>query len=240
MGLFNWFSNKSAPSGKASNTHAGAASVPIWNTPPMAGPTGDGNDLRMTRVEKREQLYGVVREVMARAGMISSSYKFKVLSLDSLGQTYLVMVDVGAQYMEDAERLRKMEEQLAQLSRERHQLQIQAVYWRTNDHVFQTRPVQTSNVQRVNQMLQEQARPVVDDRAFAETTILARPEDLSDYGRLDDGLATHGGRDTSAAQVSQPRPNSRQAQPTPSGFADTEIDDRYVSPLSATQYGDLM
>ena len=44
---------------------------------------------------RRELLYGVVREAMVRAGVLSSSYKFKVLSLDARGRQFLVMVDLS-------------------------------------------------------------------------------------------------------------------------------------------------
>ena len=44
---------------------------------------------------RRELLYAVVREAMVRAGVLSSSYKFKVLSLDPRGRQFLVMVDLA-------------------------------------------------------------------------------------------------------------------------------------------------
>src|SRR5687767_10939492 len=45
------------------------------------------------RMARRELLYTVVRESMTKAGVLSSGYKFKVLSLDARGRQFLVMVD---------------------------------------------------------------------------------------------------------------------------------------------------
>jgi hypothetical protein len=47
------------------------------------------------RMARRELLYTVVREAMMRAGVLSASYKFKVLSLDGRGRQFLVMVDLA-------------------------------------------------------------------------------------------------------------------------------------------------
>jgi hypothetical protein len=46
-------------------------------------------------MERREMLYAVVREAMVRAGVLSSTYKFKVLSLDPRGRQFMVMVDLA-------------------------------------------------------------------------------------------------------------------------------------------------
>jgi hypothetical protein len=46
-------------------------------------------------LESRKLLYAEVRESMTRAGILSSSYKFKVLSLDSRSDQYLIMMDLG-------------------------------------------------------------------------------------------------------------------------------------------------
>ena len=43
------------------------------------------------RLERRELLYAVVREAMIQGRVLSSSYKFKVLSLDARGRQYLMM-----------------------------------------------------------------------------------------------------------------------------------------------------
>ena len=56
-----------------------------------AGPHASG--LRQQRAGRREQLFALVRENMIRMGVLSSHYKFKVLTLDPAGEQFIVMVD---------------------------------------------------------------------------------------------------------------------------------------------------
>ena len=44
--------------------------------------------------------HGMVREAMVRVGILSAGYKFKVLSLDSSGQRFVVMVDLTEEQRE--------------------------------------------------------------------------------------------------------------------------------------------
>jgi hypothetical protein len=87
------------------------------------------------RLEQRERLYGVVRDAMTRAGVLSSSYKFKVLSLDSRGSNYLVMMDLASAVAEDNGRLSEIETLVAHNARSRFDIHVTAVYWRLSDHV---------------------------------------------------------------------------------------------------------
>lgn len=93
------------------------------------------NHRRAERVERREQLYGVVRDAMTRAGVLSASYKFKVLSLDSRGGSYLIMTDLASQASIDAQRMAEIESLIAQNAKSRHEILVAAVYWRLSDHV---------------------------------------------------------------------------------------------------------
>lgn len=90
---------------------------------------------RNERVEQRERLYGVVRESMVRAGVLSSSYKFKVLSLDPRGNTFIVMMDLAREYGKDPSRMSEIEVMIAQTAKLRFNILVSAVYWRMNDHV---------------------------------------------------------------------------------------------------------
>src|SRR5574343_431788 len=54
-------------------------------------------------------LYTVVRDAMVRAGVLSASYKFKVLSLDQRGRQFLVMMDLAREYGGETARLRSEE-----------------------------------------------------------------------------------------------------------------------------------
>jgi hypothetical protein len=87
------------------------------------------------RMERRELLYTVVRDAMVRAGVLSASYKFKVLSLDQRGRQFLVMMDLAREYGGETARLSEIEALIAQTAKTRYDILVTAVYWRINDHV---------------------------------------------------------------------------------------------------------
>lgn len=98
--------------------------------------SGSGSAKRKgERAVRRELLYAVVREAMVRAGVLSSSYKFKVLSLDGEGRQFLVMIDLSRGAGGDAGNLAEIEALIAQSAKARHEILVTAVYWRVNDHV---------------------------------------------------------------------------------------------------------
>ncbi|MRD46895.1 hypothetical protein GHT07_06380 [Caenimonas koreensis DSM 17982] len=87
------------------------------------------------RMARRELLYSVVRDAMMRAGVLSASYKFKVLSLDPRGRQFLVMVDLARDFGGETMRLAEIEAMIAQGAKSRHDILVTAVYWRINEHV---------------------------------------------------------------------------------------------------------
>lgn len=84
---------------------------------------------------RREMLYNVVRESMVRAGVLSASYKFKVLSLDARGRQFLVMMDLAREFGGQTEGLAEIEALIAQSAKARYDILVSAVYWRVNEHV---------------------------------------------------------------------------------------------------------
>lgn len=86
---------------------------------------------RGRRILRREQLFSVVRESLIRAGVLSTSYQFKVLALDSSGDGFLVLLDLSlpADVMPD-EYLLEIERWIQTSARSRHSMTVQAVYWR--------------------------------------------------------------------------------------------------------------
>ena len=88
--------------------------------------------MRQQRATRREQLFALVRENMIRMGVLSSHYKFKVLTLDPAGEQFIVMVDwqpgaLGA----DPTFEKQFEAGLQHLLVERQQgFKVKAVYWR--------------------------------------------------------------------------------------------------------------
>ena len=148
MSLFSWFSRKPAPP-KAKPRSAGAEPSGLLNadaTVPLA-PGRPGQPLlqpvppehaanrKNERMERRELLYTVVRDAMVRAGVLSASYKFKVLSLHQRGRQFLVMMDLAREYGGETARLSEIEALIAQTAKTRYDILVTAVYWRINDHV---------------------------------------------------------------------------------------------------------
>jgi hypothetical protein len=86
---------------------------------------------RGRRILRREQLFSVVRESLIRAGILSSSYEFKVLALDSNGEAFLVLIDLAlpGDVMPD-EYLLEIERWIQHSARSRHSMRIPSVYWR--------------------------------------------------------------------------------------------------------------
>jgi hypothetical protein len=113
------------PVASAKNTPVGAA----------AATGGHAANRKNERMARREMLYNVVRESMVRAGVLSASYKFKVLSLDARGRQFLVMMDLAREFGGQTEGLSEIEALIAQSAKSRYDIVVSAVYWRINDHV---------------------------------------------------------------------------------------------------------
>lgn len=113
----------------------GAGSNASHATLPTDGSNGQPANRKNERMARRELLYQVVRDSMMRAGILSSSYKFKVLSLDARGRQFLVMCDLARDYGGETSRLAEIEALIAQGAKTRHDILVTAVYWRMNEHV---------------------------------------------------------------------------------------------------------
>ena len=111
----------------ATTSHDGA--------PGRTAPPVDAGGRRSERLEQRERLYSVVRESMVRSGVLSSGYKFKVLSLDARGGQFMVMMDLARDLSREPARLSEIEVLIAQSARQRFDILVTAVYWRLNEHV---------------------------------------------------------------------------------------------------------
>nr|WP_315232156.1 hypothetical protein [uncultured Albidiferax sp.] len=124
MSWLNWFSRKSPPAPAAP-----ASSV----FPDRTGPDSQQDSrLRDTRIDRRERLYGVVRASLIEAGVLTSSYKFKVLALDDQGQQFLVMVDLAPSWTAVADWRTRIESKIIHAAQAEHGLVITSVYWRNN------------------------------------------------------------------------------------------------------------
>lgn len=138
--MFNWFSGKKAKEAQHSAMPSSGMSrlestKPYHQTRHGSGGRAQPANRKQERLERRELLYAVVREAMVRAGVLSSTYKFKVLSLDQRGRQFLVMVDLAQGAASDTRRLAEIEAMVAQSAKSRYDILVSAVYWRANDHV---------------------------------------------------------------------------------------------------------
>ena len=253
MGMFNWFSSKSvqtkAPPARpnssnspinpaARNSRPGtAASMPTAISPKPALDAASRNEQRKAkRHTRREQLYVAVREAMTRVGVLSASYKFKVLSLDQRGDQFLVMVDVHPDMGGEFEKLAESEALIFQTAKTLFAITVTSVYWRLDSKlgISATRPVgldsrpaelQLAAAKRdIKKPTTQRYEPIQDDEVTAFKKALAAsaaqtPATPDVAGKFRSGLRSH---------------------TLITGFEDTEMPESSAAPaLSATQYGEL-
>jgi hypothetical protein len=142
MSWLNWFSrDKKKPhsasggasfvSGAGSHSDGKRAGSSRESAQPAAQASAQRLEQRRTeRNAKRELLFQVVRESMVRIGVLSSAFRFKVLSLDQRGRSFLVMIELSSEFSGEAEKLAEIESLIAQTARHRFDIMVQAVYWR--------------------------------------------------------------------------------------------------------------
>ena len=259
MSLFSWFSKKATPNPESpahnSDLDSDLSTVPLMATGrPQASraslPVEASGSRKTERIERREQLYGVVRDAMTRAGILSASYKFKVLSLDPRGKQYLIMMDLSDPSAGDADRLAEIESLIAQTAKSRYEILVTAVYWRVNANVTaglsSARPGVNGAVLRPAP-LSAQVAPATAPTIAAKVAASAvghgsRYEPL----QADEVIAFKKALATSApaailvgsGEIVKSGRRNPALQPD---FEITELIDpeERVSPLSSTQYGEL-
>jgi len=153
MSLFDWLPGRARRAAESSGLGRTDGTRPlkpglVVREPASRAAAGPASPRRLERMEQRERLYSVVREAMVRSGVLSSGYKFKVLSLDPRGHQFLVMMDLAREFGQEGMRLSEIEALIAQTARQRFDIVVKAVYWRLHDHVAigrpETRPVTTA------------------------------------------------------------------------------------------------
>lgn len=236
MSLLNWLFPKTP---KAPAQRSGAPSA-------TTRPPADSGE----RTQRREQLYLAVRDTMVRSGVLSSGYKFKVLSLDPAGHQFLVMIDIAPQHGTDVARQREMEQMLTQIARTRFHIQVMAVYWRVNGALGAAasrpdpatpaaappQPTPVSAAPALAAAVAAAAPPVWEPPARSGFEPIAPDEVAAFQQALRQGPATNAA--SRRAPVLEPEPEGDSQF---DGFADTVIaeDEGPVPRLNPTQYGDL-
>ncbi|WP_239467138.1 hypothetical protein [Rhodoferax koreensis] len=225
-------------------------STPVAERSVKGGSGGANQDqakiLKNERMERREWLYSVVREAMLHAGVLTASFKFKVLALDERGRQFLVMVDLAPQLGGDTGRLSKIESQIIQTAKARYDLVITAVYWRTNDHVAmglpKTTPTPAVFAAKPKPAPASTPAPLAEPALGtpAKSTGRFEPIQADEVEAFKRALAA-AGQGVAMPGGAVVRSGPRSKPPSDSGFDDTEMQhpDHRPDALSATQYGDL-
>lgn len=125
MAFFNWFSRKAAD-----GAIAGIAAPTMATAKGETDPGRRNEDRKAHRHARREKLYLAIRESMTRGGVLASSYKFKVLSLDQRGRQFLVMMDVSRDLGRQTEKLVQLESMVMESADARYDIDVTSVYWR--------------------------------------------------------------------------------------------------------------
>lgn len=118
MSFLNWFSCKPAT---------------VSPQPAVPGAVRYREHSRLQRHARRDQLYVAIRDAMTRAGVLSASYKFKVLSLDQPGEKFMVMLDLAQGFEGAPGQLAVMEALIIQNAKARCEVMVPAVYWRFDE-----------------------------------------------------------------------------------------------------------
>ncbi len=225
-----------------------AKTAPVQDAGPSHPPADHDHaqDRKSMRLERRELLYAVVRESMARVGMLSSSYKYKVLSLDSRGKQYLIMMDLPREMAEHIGQLAEIEEIITQNARQRHHIDVTAVYWRIN----QLAKVVTSVLRKPRVEAELGSAPPVLNRVHVESELMTPSAQLPGERkprfepiRPDEVRAFKQGQGAGKKPSAPAKPVADFA---PTEFPSTEFEETRLEeekdrlPLSRTQYGDLI
>jgi hypothetical protein len=240
MSFLNWFSSKPYPAKSAStDDHKRPAAgrekpaAPIPQRVP-AEINGGGDTGKIKRHARREQLYIAIREAMTRAGVLSASYKFKVLSLDQRGNEFLVMMDLAKAFGGQPEQLTEIETLIVQNAKARFEITVPAVYWRMDEVAVVAKPrlnhpdgaSQSDAAAKPAKPATPRYEPIQADEVAAFKQALQAASAQGPGAAAENGVKVKSG----------PRSYTMLT-----GFEDTEMPDLPSSPaLSSTQYGDLV
>ena len=235
MSFLHWFSRK-RPETRAAARRAAKPSfhgisrpdAPL--SPSMSSKAASPEDRsKVRRHARREQMYVAIREAMTRAGVLSASYRFKVLSLDPGADAFLVMMDLQSVSGDAPPELTAIELLIMQSARLRFDIGVSAVYWRVHEVEIISkalRPVDAPLTEPVPAPKAPRFEPVHPDEvaAFQQALLAASAHPPV----------------TAAEKVGKTRNWLRPSSARVDDFKDTEVTEPESSPLlSTTQYGEL-
>lgn len=104
---------------------------------PETGPVKMNLDERMAF--RREMLFDSVKSTMESRGILSASYRFKVVRADKRGHSFVVMVDLSTDFMDGEQGQQRPLMALGDAIRKnaltRYGVGVPAVYWRVNEEI---------------------------------------------------------------------------------------------------------
>jgi hypothetical protein len=197
-------------------------------------------DRKVKRHARREQLYVAIRESMTRAGVLSASYKFKVLSLDQRGDQFLVMMDVAPGLGSQADKLAEIETLLISTAKSLFSIYVTSVYWRTDNRPAAANAVNFGASQPAalesQPMPFEAAKPALKDPGAQRFDPIHDDEMAAFKQALTAASAQH----PATPDASGKSRSGLRSYTLITGFEDTEMPESSAAPaLSATQYGEL-
>ena len=236
MAMFNWFSKPAKPDAIRRSEPAEAAQLATSQPEPLI------DKRKQQRHARREQLYVAIREALTRSGVLSTGYKFKVLSLDQIGDEFMVMVDLAQGFGAGFDRLSEMEAAVIKNARERFQIVVPTVYWRLTGAAVFAAPAPDPT--RDSARALSGARKAVPGAGFRTGLPTRHAIDGDEVAAFNHALL---------AASSKSRPGSMEetvslggkslAYPPLADFADTEMyterESHAMPALGKTQYGDL-
>jgi len=247
MSLFDWLLPRSKP------LDASAASPLVGQAPThliSARPPVVDTDLKARRQERRERLYTVVREAMLRSEVLASRYKFKVLSLDTHGRQFLIMVDLLDASAVSPDRFASIEQLIMGNAAQQHGIYVKSVYWRAMESLTLAAlakspvaaPAPAPAVAPVAAM-PTVASPAVVVKPVSAHVVARNPAfDPIDQAEVLAFKKAIGAIPSTPAAKTPGQVHTSGSRHVLTGFEDTQIldtSDDAASPLSRTQFGEL-
>jgi hypothetical protein len=247
MSLFNWFakSKSPAPTARPANTELGMpyATVPFGGSArgkehSMPSVNAYSKEHQAARHLRREQLYVVVREEMLKTGALTSAYKFKVLSLDARGISYLVMLELPVLNDGEAAHLTAFEQAISRQAKNQHGILVTAVYWRANEFIL--RQAHPAPRPTASMPLETKAPAPAPVPVPAPVPAMHTFEPLQQYEMqaFKRALAA-GSRGAALADPGQITVPGKRKPQAPADFDQHAGLGDYLSPLGVSQYGTL-